>query len=114
MSELFETIDNNAAEAKIRAQAEAEAVQKAQENMLARKAEAYKQAAQARHTKAKKAIILRAAVCILIALGLWVATSWELIDVRLSRALVAAVACYLTFWLGAWFQFRFCKGGLLE
>lgn len=114
MSELFEAIENNANEAKAREQEAAEVAQKTQEDLQAKRLADKKLAAQLRHQRALRALLIRAISCVVIIIGLWVASKFDLIAVQLCRPLVAAVFAYLAFWAGAWCQFAWCKGGLLE
>lgn len=114
MSELFETIENHAAEAKAREQEAAEVAQKAQEDLQAKRLADKKMQAQIRRQKAMQSLIIRAIACAVIIIGLWVASAFGLMAVQLCRPLVAAVFAYLAFWAGAWCQFAWCKGGLLE
>lgn len=114
MSELFETIENNANEAKAREQEAAEVAQKAQEELQAKRVADKKLVAQIRRQKAKRALIIRAIACVVSIAGLWIASACDLMSVQLCRPLVAAVFAYLAFWAGAWCQFAWCKGGLLE
>lgn len=103
MSELLEIIDNNANEAKAR-----------EEDLQAKRIADKKLAARLRWQKALRALLVRGIACTIIIFGLWVASTFELIAVQLSRPLVSAVFAYMAFWLGAWCQFAWCKGGLLE
>ena len=114
MSELFETIEINAKEANVREQEATEAAQKAQEDLQAKRLADKKLAAQLRRQKALRALLIRAITCTIIIIGLWVASAADLMAVQLCRPLVAAVFAYLSFWAGAWCQFAWCKGGLLE
>lgn len=114
MSELFETINTNATEAKVHEAEAAEVEKKAQEDLQAKRIADKKLAVQLRRQKAKRALIVRAISCAVIILGLWVACACGLMVVQLCRPLVAAVFAYLAFWAGAWCQFAWCKGGLLE
>jgi hypothetical protein len=114
MSELFEAIEINATEAKAREQEAAEVAQKAQEELLAKRLADKKLAAQIRREKALRSLIIRAIACAVILVGLWVTSVFGLMAVQLARPLVASVSVYLAFWAGAWCQFAWCKGGLLE
>ena len=114
MSELFETINTNATEADARAHEEAEVAQKVQEELQAKRLADKKLQAQIRREKANRALLIRAVACTVIIIGLWVASVFDLMAVQLARPVVAAVFAYLAFWVGAWCQFTWCKGGLLE
>ena len=103
MSELIEIIENNANEAKAR-----------EEDLQAKRIADKKLTAQLRRQKALRDLIIRAVACTLIIIGLWVASACGLMAAQLGRPLVAAVFAYLAFWAGAWCQFAWCKGGLLE
>lgn len=103
MSEIIEIIETNANEARAR-----------EEDLMAKRIADKKLAAQIRRQKALRALIVRVIACVVIVIGLWVASTFDLIAVQLSRPLVAAVFVYLAFWAGAWCQFAWCKGGLLE
>lgn len=114
MSELFEAIEMNANEAKVRDAEAAEIAKRTEDDLRAQRIADKKLALQIRHQKAKRALIVRAIACAVIIAGLWVASAFDLMAVQLARPLVAAVFAYLAFWLGAWCQFAWCKGGLLE
>lgn len=111
---MFEAIEMNATEAKAREAEAAEVAQKAQEDLQAKRIADKKLAAQLRRQKAKRALIVRAISCAVIIVDLWVASACGLMAVQLCRPVVAAVFAYLAFWAGAWCQFAWCKGGLLE
>lgn len=103
MSELFETINMKALDS-----AERERVA-FEERQAERKREA-----KAKRINATKKLLTRTAIVILTALGLWLAGKYYLMDATLVLVLYAAIFCWLCIWIGAWFQFMFCKGGLLE
>lgn len=114
MSELFETIEINATEAKAREHEAAEAAQKVQEELQAKRLADKKLQAQIRKEKANRSVFIRIIACTVIIIGLWVASVFDLMAVQLARPVIAAVFAYLAFWVGAWCQFTWCKGGLLE
>ena len=103
MSELFDTIE-------MKAQEQAELERLAYEEKQAERQKAKK----AKRWKATRALLIR----ILIAVGICVAMSLAgrsgLMDLLLIRSVYLVLASWLSFWIGAWFQFMWCKGGLLE
>ena len=109
MSELFETINANAEEANVRAQEEARATYDAHEQRLADK----KLVAKMRRQKATRTLILRIAIAVVLCVGLWLAKTAGLVVVDFALLVVSAIFAWLAFWLGAWVQFVWCKGGLL-
>lgn len=64
--------------------------------------------------KATRAIIWRLIFCLVVWGGLTVAQICGLISVWLAVPLAAAVMVWAAFWAGAWVQFMYCKGGLLD
>lgn len=103
MSELFDTIELKALDS-----AERERV--AYEEKLAER----KRATKAKRSKATRIMLARAGVSALICLALWLAGKLELMNLNLVLCLIATVFCWLCVWFGAWLQFMWCKGGLLE
>ena len=103
MSELFDTIN-------LKAQGSAENDRAAEEKKQAER----KSAAQAKRKKATCTLLTRAGISALICAGLWLAGKFELMNLNLILCLYAAIFSWLCIWIGAWIQFMFCKGGLLE
>ena len=103
MSELFDTIEMKALDA---AEQERLAYEK---NMAERK-----RAALAKRKKATCTLLTRAGISALICAGLWLAGKFDLMNVHLILCLYAAIFSWLCIWVGAWIQFMWCKGGLLE
>ena len=103
MSELFETINNNA-------QDFSELERIANEERQAER----KHAAKAKRDKATRTLLSRVGSSAIVCLGLWLAGKFKLMNVTLVLCLYAAIFSWLCVWIGAWIQFMFCKGGLLE
>lgn len=109
MSELFETINNHSEEATVRAQEEAKAAQEAQEQRLADK----KLVAHMRRQRATRTLVLRTLIAAMLIVGLCLAKNAGLVVADFALVVISAIFAWLAFWLGAWVQFVWCKGGLL-
>lgn len=94
MSEMFETVNTHADV--VRACREADAAKQRRQ----RKAD------RALRIRAIAAAITVAVLCLLGGLGL---VAWPLVAV-----LIASTGVWLSLWLGAWLQFSFGEGGLLD
>lgn len=103
MSELFETINMKALD-----QAEQERID-FEERQIERK-----RAARYKRRKATKALLIRVAVAAVLFIAMWVAGKFDLMADVLILWLYGGVAAWLCIWCGAWYQFMWCKGGLLE
>ena len=103
MSELFDTIE-------MKAQEQAELERIANEERQAER----KRAAKAKRDRATRTLLSRVGSAAIVCLGLWLAGKFELMNVSLVLCLYAAIFSWLCVWIGAWIQFMFCKGGLLE
>ena len=103
MSELFDTIE-------LKAQEQAELERLAYEARL----EDRKRAIKARRDKATKTLLIRTGVSAAICAGLWLAGKFGLMNTTLILCLYAAIFSWLCLWIGAYIQFMWCKGGLLE
>lgn len=103
MSELFDTIDK-------RAQEQAERERAAYDHHLAE----VRKAAQTKRRKASAGMILRVLVTVAICVAMSLAGKHELIDRAVIRGIYVALAAWVSFWAGAWIQFMWCKGGLLQ
>ena len=103
MSELFDTIEMKALDA-----AERERIAQEQKQIERRRA------TKAKRTKATYTLLIRAGISALVCLALWLAGKFDLVNDNLVMALYAAIFCWLCLWIGAWFQFMWCKGGLFE
>lgn len=103
MSELFDTIE-------LKAQEQAELERLAYEEKQAER----KRAAKAKRVKATRTLLTRAAGAALVCLALWLAGKFDLMNDNLVLCLYAAIFSWLCIWVGAWIQFMWCKGGLLE
>ena len=103
MSELFDTIE-------LKAQEQAELERLAYEQRQAER----KREAQAKRNKATRTLLTRTAGAALVCLALWLAGKFELMNLTLILCLYAAIFSWLCIWIGAWIQFMWCKGGLLE
>lgn len=110
MSELFETINTQAAEAAARDQQEAEAAQMVEEDRRARQA----RKRQRQRRLATLTFLLRVVCALVLIVALCFSCKAELITVHLARTAVAVIASWLAFWGGAWVQYMFAKGGLLN
>lgn len=103
MSELFDTIEKRAQEQAERERAAFQQLQAEQK--------------RANHTKRKKATVsvaLRLLISGVLCVAMSLAGRAGLMDTTLIRAVYAAMVAWIAFWLGAWAQFIFCKGGLLQ
>lgn len=64
--------------------------------------------------KATGAFIRRAVVATVLVIGLWMAMVFDLIVPVLAIPLEAGVMIWIGIWFGAWMQFMFADGGLLD
>ena len=103
MSELFDTIEMKALDS-----AERERI--AFEEKMAER----KRAAKAKRDKATRTLLTRTGISAAICAALWLAGKFDLMADNLVLCLYAAIFSWLCIWIGAWVQFMFCKGGLLE
>lgn len=103
MSELFETIEKNAKDS-----AERERLAYEEQQQLQSKAR------QLKRRRATKALISRVLIVVALCVGMSLASRAGLMEVVLIRGIYAALATWIAFWVGAWFQFMYCKGGLLQ
>ena len=110
MSELFETIDAKADQAKIKAKNKAEAERAAQE---AREIE-HRRSIKAKRIKAVRQLVARLAVTLALVVGLWLSGKFGLIAEQLIVWMYGATASWFTYWLGAFVQFMWCRGGYME
>lgn len=110
MSELFETIEMKADKAKAEAKNRAEADRVAHEA----RQEERKRSAQVKRKKAAVALLARVAFAVLLVVSVWAAGKFGLVAEQLTVWLYAAIGSWLAYWFGAFVQFMYCKGGLLE
>ncbi len=64
--------------------------------------------------KANKALVKRATIAVVLCAILVLAQFLNLIDWHLAVPIMCATMIWIAVWFGAWLQYRFCKGGLLE
>ena len=103
MGELFDTINMRALDSAER------------ERIIHEEQQAELRAAKkAKRHQATKKMLTRVGAVVLICAGLWLAGKFNLINTTLVLVLYAALFMWLAYWLGAFVQFMFCKGGLLE
>ena len=110
MSELFETIEMKADRAKVNAKNKAEAEKAAQEAYE----EERRRAARAKRCKATRRMVIRLAITLALVVGLWLAGKFGLIAEQLIVWMYGAVASWFAYWLGAYVQFMWCRGGYME
>lgn len=110
MSELFETIEMKADQAKIKAKNKAEAEKAAQEA----REEERRRAAHAKRNKATHRMVTRLAITLALVAGLWLSGKFGLIAEQLIVWMYGAAGSWFTYWLGAYVQFMWCKGGYME
>lgn len=103
MSELFETIEMKALD-----QAERDRI--AYEERQAQR----KRDVKAKRQKATVTMLTRVVTAVLICLALGLASKFNLMDTSLVLYLIAVVGAWLTYWIGAFVQFMWCKGGFME
>ena len=103
MSEIFEKVNENAARA---------AELKRQEYETSR--EQYKARKQEKRRRANMQMLTRLLVTFVLVTLLILAESFGLVATALVTPIVATALCYVAFWIGAWAQYSWCKGGLLE
>lgn len=110
MSELFETVDANRAAAEERKRAEAEAAEAARAEWCVKE----EQRKIRRRKRATRSLILRALFVLVVNVLLALAQIWDLMDIRLALGLGFFASCWLCVWVGAWLQFMYSDGGLLN
>lgn len=101
--ELQEMVNEKATER----QAAADAIAKqANANQVTRTA--------ATRRKATKRVAGRLLICAVIWLTMLVAVLFNLIHLALAVTIAAGSMVWASYWLGAWVQYMYCKGGLLN
>lgn len=103
MSEMFEAIEK---QARARDEREVAAREERRAELLTM--------AQAKRRKATRAMALRLAVAVVICVLLSLAGKVGMMDRVLIRFVYVGLAAWASFWFGAWWQFMYCKGGLLQ
>lgn len=66
------------------------------------------------HRRATKKTIVKAASALALTFGLWLAVTFDLVAFQLAIPVMAVALAYTTFWVGAWAQYHFGKGGFLD
>lgn len=110
MSEMFDAVDANRAAADDRERAEAEAAEAALAEWRAQEVRRRIR----RRKRATRGFILRAALALFFGILVVAAQNAGLIDPRLAGPAVAFLVSWLSVWFGAWLQFMFADGGLLN
>lgn len=64
--------------------------------------------------KANRQIILRAVAALVVCTLFWLAGFFGLMDGRLTVPVMGTVCSWFGFWFGAWVQFMWADGGLLN
>lgn len=64
--------------------------------------------------KANRQVILRGVAALVVCTLVWLAGFFGLMDGRLTVPLMGAVCTWFGFWFGAWVQFMWANGGLLN
>lgn len=103
MSEMFQTIEKQAQE-----QAERERLAYEERQLE------LKRSALAKRRKATRSMVIRLLATIALVVSMSLAGKYGLMDRSLIRGIYVALAAWISFWLGAWSQFMWCKGGLLQ
>lgn len=110
MSELFETIDANADQAAAVMQKEMDAAREEQEILRADR----RRLAELKRKKATRDLLKKGITGVVLIAGLLIAEGAGCMVEGLTVLLVFAVFVWLAFWLGAWAQFMWGRGGLLN
>lgn len=66
------------------------------------------------HRRAAKKTISKALGTVALCLGLWLAMGFDLVAFELAIPVMAVALAWLTFWVGAWAQYHFGKGGFID
>ena len=83
-------------------------------NVQKRRAFTEKNQAASAYKKATRALLIRAWFVAALVAGCWLALIFDLVAWQIALPFEILAVVWLAFWAGAWVQFRFCKGGLLE
>lgn len=65
-------------------------------------------------SRATRKTIMKALNSLALTFGLWLAVSFDLVAFQLAIPCMAVSLAYATFWVGAWAQYHFGKGGFLN
>ena len=93
---------------------ERERAEAAEKEMLRAASEAAARYRKERHKKALRVLYTRLAVAVSCVGGLWLALVCDLIAWQLAIPLECGFMIWAAFNVGAWFQFRYCKEGMLK
>lgn len=111
MSEnMKRAFEENAARADEAARQASEDLERANNAYITRQ-EAKRQKAR---NKATRSLVVKAALVLAICICLMLAMRFDLMSTLFGVPCMAAALAWLTFWLGAWVQFMWAKGGLLN
>lgn len=121
MSEVFDAVNTATAERREAKIAEAEALAKAEQERAAEAdailAKWHQEQAIKRMERNRRIDVrfgFRTATAVTLGIGLAVAQQEGLVAEVLAGPLMAAVLVFHTFYAGAWWQYRFGKGGVLR
>lgn len=103
MSELFDTIEMKAQDS---AERERQAYEEQQQLQTKTR--------QLKRRRATKALVLRILAAVALCVAMSLAKRSGLMAEELIRGIYLVLAAWLSFWVGAWFQFMYFKGGLLQ
>lgn len=111
-----EVVNNVSEEERLNARVAQNCAARDQEVSQDKEAERKEKAARAAaaRRRANRRAITRAVLSMILSLALYAAGVYELIAWQLAIPLMLLALIYVVFWAGAWFQFVWCKGGLLE
>lgn len=105
--DYLESVNNRAKMARANEDRRAKAIAAAEQ-----KVQAARQAKKRR--RANMTFIVRVLAVVLLGVALWAAHLFDLIAGQLAFGVMCAGLTWLAFWAGAWVQFMWCKGGLLD
>ena len=112
--EAISAVNANSDKARNRAKLEARMIEAQAVEAVEQAHVAYKANVARARRKANRQFIIRTVLTILVCALIWLAGFFGLMDVRLSVPLAGAVGAWFAFWFGAWVQFMWAKGGLLN
>ncbi len=110
MSEIFESIEANADRAAVEIQKEMDAAREAQATMQADR----RRLAELKRKKATRSLVKKGIIAVLLCIGLLIAEGAGLMVEGLTVLACFAVFVWIAFWIGAWAQLMWGRGGLLN
>ena len=114
MVDILMDVEASAVQEREQAEAAENEALRAADEILRNAREASERRQKAIHKKALRKLYTRLAVAVSCVGGLWLALVCDLIAWQLAIPLECGFMIWAAFNIGAWFQFRYCKEGMLK